>query len=103
DPGLRLPSTMTDDLRWAVRYAFLEDLWRDRPRVVVDAGLEAALRERPRARRDGDRLDALLDALVPRSPQARTWVAVTDESVGRELAQTRPGTGFLPRSSFADV
>ena len=94
---------MTDDLRWAVRYAFLEDLWRDRPRVVVDAGLEAALRERPRARRADDRLDALLDALVPRSPKARTWVAVTDEAVGRELAQTRPGTGFLPRSSFADV
>ncbi|MCX4245487.1 hypothetical protein [Paraliomyxa miuraensis] len=95
---------MTDDLRWAVRYAFLEDLWRDRPRVVVDAGLEAALRERPRARRDeDDPLDALVDALVPRSPRARTWMAVTDEAVARELAQTRPGTGFLPRSSFGDV
>jgi hypothetical protein len=95
---------MTDDLRWAARYAFLDDLWRDRPRVVVDAGLEAALREGSRARGTGDgSLDALIDALVPRVSKARTWMAVADEAVARELAQTRPGTGFLPRVSFADV
>jgi regulator of replication initiation timing len=97
---------MTDDLRWAVRYAFLEDLWRDRPRVVVDASLEAVLREGSRARGgEGplDELDELVDALVPRVSRARTWVAVADEAVARELAQTRPGTGFLPRGSFADV
>jgi regulator of replication initiation timing len=94
---------MTDDLRWAVRYAFLEDLWRDRPRVVVDAGLEAALREAPRGRGGQGPLDALVDALVPRVSKARTWMAVADEAVARELAQTRPGTGFLPRGSFADV
>jgi len=35
--------------------------------------------------------------------KARTWMAVADEAVARELAQTRPGTGFLPRGSFADV
>lgn len=94
---------MTDDLRWAVRYAFLEDLWRDKPRVVVDAGLEAALREGSRTRGGEGPLDALVDALVPRTPRARTWMAVADEAVARELAQTRPGTGFLPRGSFADV
>lgn len=94
---------MTDDLRWAVRYAFLEDLWRDRPRVVVDAGLEAALREGPRGRGGEGPLDGLVDALVPRVSKARTWMAVADEAVARELAQTRPGTGFLPRGSFADV
>lgn len=94
---------MTDDLRWAVRYAFLEDLWRDRPRVVVDAGLEAALREGSRGRGGEGPLDALIDALVPRVPKARCWMAVADEAVARELAQTRPGTGFLPRGSFADV
>ncbi len=95
---------MTDDRRWAARYAFLEDLWRDRPRVIVDARLEAALRARPRRRSSDDEpVDALVDALVPRVPKARTWVAVADEAVARELAQTRPGTGFLPRASFADV
>lgn len=94
---------MTDDLRWAVRYAFLEDLWRDRPRVVVDAGLEAALREGSRGRGGEGPLDELVDALVPRVPKARTWMGVADEAVARELAQTRPGTGFLPRGSFADV
>jgi hypothetical protein len=94
---------MTDDLRWAVRYAFLEDLWRDRPRVVVDAGLEAALREGSRGRGGEGPLDELVDALVPRVSKARTWMAVADEAVARELAQTRPGTGFLPRGSFADV
>lgn len=94
---------MTDDLRWAVRYAFLEDLWRDRPRVVVDAGLEAALREGSRGRGGEGPLDELIDALVPRVSKARTWMAVADEAVARELAQTRPGTGFLPRGSFADV
>lgn len=95
---------MTDDLRWAVRYAFLEDLWRSSARVVVDAELEAALRERPRPRAGGaDPLDALLDGLAPRTPDVRTWVAVSDEAVARELAQTRPATSFLPRGSFADV
>ncbi|MEM9454320.1 MAG: hypothetical protein AAGF11_09085 [Myxococcota bacterium] len=95
---------MTDDLRWAVRYAFLEDLWRDDHRVIVDAGLEAVLRQRSSAPAEREPLDELVDALVPRaSTKARTWMAVTDEAVARELAQTRPGTGFLPRGSFADV
>jgi len=94
---------MTDDLRWAVRYAFLEDLWRDRPRVVVDASLEAALREGSRAGGGDGPLAELIDALVPPVSRARTWIAVADEAVARELAHTRPGTGFLPRGSFADV
>ncbi len=96
---------MTDDRRWAARYAFLEDLWRDRARVIVDPSLESALRgKKPAAgAEDPAPLDELLDALVPRAPRARTWVAVEDEAVARELAQTRPGTGFLPRVSFADV
>ncbi|MCH9680885.1 MAG: hypothetical protein K0V04_05580 [Deltaproteobacteria bacterium] len=95
---------MTDDRRWAARYAFLEDLWRDRPRVIVDARLESVLRSGTSRRTNDDNpIEQLVDALVPRVPKARTWVAVTDEAVARELAQTRPGTGFLPRSSFADV
>ncbi|MEX1368169.1 MAG: hypothetical protein AB1Z98_33880, partial [Nannocystaceae bacterium] len=97
---------MTDDLRWAARYAFFEDLWRDQARVIVDAGLEAALRESSSRARGDDESSAraeLVDALVPRVPRARTWVAVADEAVARELAQTRPGAGFLPRASFADV
>ncbi|MCA9656636.1 MAG: hypothetical protein H6712_05455 [Myxococcales bacterium] len=95
---------MTDDLRWAARYAFLEDLWRDQARVIVDAGLEAALRRLPsRPRGEAGPSAELVDALVPRVPRARTWVAVADEAVARELAQTRPGAGFLPRASFADV
>jgi len=94
---------MTDDLRWAVRYAFLEDLWRDRNRVIVDAGLEMALRGSSRAGGSDEPLSELVDGLVPRVPKSRTWMAVSDEAVGRELARTRPGTGFLPRASFADV
>ncbi|MEM7160548.1 MAG: hypothetical protein AAF799_47365 [Myxococcota bacterium] len=95
---------MTDDLRWAVRYAFAEDLWRNRARVIVDAGLEATLREgSSRPADDESPLGELADALVPRASKARTWVAVADEAVARELAQARPGTGFLPRASFAEV
>ncbi len=100
--GLRLRPTMTDDLRWAVRYAFLEDLWRDRNRVIVDAGFEAALRSSGPDTTD-DPLEELVDGLAPRVPKSRTWMAVADESVARQLAQTRPGTGFLPRGNFADV
>ena len=95
---------MTDDLRWAVRYAFAEDLWRNRARVIVDAGLEATLREGSSPAVDDESpLGELADALVPRASKARTWVAVADEAVARELAQARPGTGFLPRASFAEV
>ncbi|MCA9710082.1 MAG: tetratricopeptide repeat protein, partial [Myxococcales bacterium] len=55
---------MTDDLRWAVRYAFLEDLWRDRARVIVDAGLEAALRAGDRP--GGEPVDELVLELAGR-------------------------------------
>lgn len=95
---------MSDDLRWAARYAFLEDLWRDQARVIVDYDIEGVLRRLPsRGSRDAEPHLELVDALVPQVPRARTWVAVSDEAVARELAQTRPGAGFMPRSSFGDV
>lgn len=94
---------MTDDLRWAVRYTFLEDLWRDRARVVVDSSLEASLRAGGAALKPQSPLGELVDALVPRDRGARTWMGVADEAAARELTQTRPGSGFLPRSTVADV
>ena len=54
---------------------------------AVRTGLEAALRAGDRP--GGEPVDELVDALVPRVPKARTWVAVADESVARQLAQTR--------------
>ncbi|MEM6995340.1 MAG: hypothetical protein AAF721_32825, partial [Myxococcota bacterium] len=54
---------MTDDLRWAARYAFCEELWRDRPRVVWDRHVESALGEHPGVpqRRRGDDPDGTGD------------------------------------------
>lgn len=106
---------MTDDTRWAARYALCEELWRDQPRVIWDGALSTALLgpdHRVRgveARAPEGGLAALLADLVPRRASERdlgrvdVWMGVRDEAVGRRLAPRRPGTQFLTLAPLCDA
>lgn len=104
---------MTGDLRWATRYAFSDELWRGRARIVLDSRLEAALaRTSPSSVPEVEAGAALFDDLVPRVAQRRdtgddarldVWMGVTDEATGRRLAPRRPGTQFLGLSALCET
>lgn len=85
-------------LRWAARYAFSEDLWRSRPRVVLDPALEDALLCGIPVGEAGEALRELVDALLPAradDDDAAVWMVVSDEAVARRLGRLRPGTTFV--------
>ncbi|MGH1347500.1 MAG: hypothetical protein ACRBN8_38430 [Nannocystales bacterium] len=92
-------------LRWAARYAFSEDLWRSRARVVLDPALEDALLSGIPVGEDAESLRELVDALLPARPgdDASVWVGVSDDSVAARLSRLRPGTSFVARSRLAEV
>jgi predicted nucleic acid-binding Zn-ribbon protein len=90
--------TSRDDLRWAARYEFVDDLWRDRARVIFDPEIEDALL---RGAGEGER--ALLDALVPRSATDGVWVVVSTADVAARLGRRRSGVTFLPVSGVGDL
>lgn len=98
---------MTQELRWAARYAFVEEQWRGRARVIVDPGLETLLREGgPGVERGIDpALDDLLERLLPLDPAhgEAVWMAVATVSIAAELGRLRPGTTFVPYEGIADV
>ncbi len=99
---------MSHDLRWAARYAFTEELWQGRPRVVLDAALEAALLDDDALALDEEDdapvLD-LLDALLPPEPDETqmVWMGVRNEQTAVALKRARPGTTFVPVEQLADV
>jgi len=92
-------------LRWAARYAFSEDLWRSRARVVLDPALEDALLSGMPLGSDAESLRELVDALLPtRSGDDRAvWMGVSDENVATHLGRLRPGTTFVPVERLAGV
>ena len=92
-------------LRWAARYAFSEDLWRSRARVVLDPALEDALLSGMPVGEDAEPLRELVDALLPARPgdDASVWVGVSDDSVAARLSRLRPGTTFVATSRLAEV
>ncbi len=92
-------------LRWAARYAFSEDLWRSRARVVLDPALEDALLSGMPVGEDAEPLRELVDALLPARPgdDAPVWVGVSDDSVAARLSRLRPGTNFVATSGLAEV
>lgn len=98
---------MTQELRWAARYAFVEELWRGRARVIVDPGLEALLREGGPGFEHGidPALDELLERLLPSDPSGgeAVWMGVATVSTAAELGRLRPGTTFVPYEGIADV
>ena len=100
---------MTEDLRWAARYAFVEDLWRGRPRVIVDPHLQSALRQGPESVAHG--LDPavrhLVEDLLPHrrdeDGHEPVWMGVDTPQDAAELGRARPGTQFVPRDALAEV
>jgi hypothetical protein len=99
---------MTPQFRWAARYALLDELWRDRPRIIHDPELEAFLRDgEPGAGShlgEPEGLPALLDVLVPRRRgDTAVWMAVHSAEVAAALARKRPGTTFLPLDGWSDA
>src|SRR5688572_1655795 len=97
---------MHEDLRSAARFAFLEELWRDRARVVLDPGLEAwlAAGAADDEEVEDDALADLVDRLVPaRAGEPRSFMAARSPATARELARTRPATGFVAVDGLAEV
>ena len=104
---------MTEDLRWAARYAFCEDLWRDRARIVWDRQLESVLLARAEAGSNGEASDdpvtEMLQRLLPSSAQQGdrrridVSMGVNADAVGRRLAPWRPGTQFLTLGPLCDA
>ncbi|MBV1856903.1 MAG: hypothetical protein KUG77_00730, partial [Nannocystaceae bacterium] len=92
-------------LRWAARYAFSEDLWRSRARVVLDPALEDALLSGMPVGEDAEPLRELVDALLPARPgdDAPVWVGVSDDSVAARLSRLRPGTTFVATARLREV
>lgn len=84
-------------LRWAARYAFSEDLWRSRARVVLDPALEDALLAGLPVGEDAEPLRDLVDALLPARGDGGpdVWMAVRDHDVAARLGRLRPGTRFV--------
>ena len=58
---------MGDERRWAARYQFLEELWRERDRIVFDPELEHALH----AGSEGSPAELLGRLLPDAEPDAR--------------------------------
>lgn len=90
------------DLRWAARFAFIDELWRDRTRIVVDASLERCLERRTAF---GEAAEALLDDLLPREAQrqASVWMAVQSGALASRLSAGRPGTNFVVLDRLAEL
>lgn len=92
-------------LRWAARYAFSEDLWRSRARVVLDPALEDALLSGMPVGEDAEPLRELVDVLLPAraGDDAPVWVGVSDDAVATRLSRLRPGTTFVATARLAEV
>lgn len=92
-------------LRWAARYAFSEDLWRSRARVVLDPALEDALLSGMPVGEDAEPLRELVDVLLPAwvGDDAPVWVGVSDDTVAARLSRLRPGTTFVAMARLAEV
>jgi outer membrane murein-binding lipoprotein Lpp len=95
---------MDDEMRWAARFAFLEEVWQGRSRLIVDPGLERFLGAGVRTDEpDLDALRDLVDRLLPASRGPRTWMATHEPATGRELSRTRPATGFVGVDMLSEV
>jgi hypothetical protein len=90
-------------MRWAARYTFCDPLWRGRARLVVDAELEAVLREVAVDRRAGTApWRELLDALLPRERGVPVWMLVGSDEAAAVLAPHWPGVRFLALDAIED-
>ncbi len=86
---------MGDERRWAARYQFLEELWRERDRIVFDPELEQVL-----VAGSAGWADELVGRLLPDAePDARVWMPLGNErragrfrasSIGHRVRRPRP-------------
>lgn len=90
---------MGDELRWAARYQFLEELWRERDRIVFDPQLEQALH----AGGEGSPAE-LLARLVPQAePDARAWMVLANDRRAASFARQHAGTVFVGLDGAAEL
>ena len=82
---------MGDERRWAARYQFLEELWRERDRIVFDPELEHALH----AGSEGSPAELLGRLLPDAEPDARVWMTLTNDRRAAGFARARSGTVFV--------
>lgn len=90
---------MGDERRWAARYQFLEELWRERDRIVFDPELEQALH----AGVEGSPGELLGRLLPGEGPDARVWMSLTNERRAAMFARARPGTVFVGLDGAAEL
>jgi len=88
------------DPRWTARYAFSDEIWRDRPRVIVDARLEEILRDRERL---DPAAEVLLGRILPIEPAESVWMVVDDRATAARLSSRRRGTTFVARDDLAEL
>jgi hypothetical protein len=93
---------MGDERRWAARYQFLEELWRERDRIVFDPEIEQALFHGSSGGSSGS--DELLGRLLPDAePDARVWVALANDRRAAAFARARSGTVFVGLDAAAEI
>lgn len=90
---------MGDERRWAARYQFLEELWRERDRIVFDPELEQAL-----SSGSTGSPDELLGRLLPDAePDARVWMSLANDRRAAAFARARSGTVFVGLDAAAEI
>ncbi|MFV8753359.1 hypothetical protein ACNOYE_22650 [Nannocystaceae bacterium ST9] len=90
---------MGDERRWAARYQFLEELWRERDRIVFDSELEQALHVGV----EGSPAELLARLLPDREPDARVWMTLGNDRRAASFARARSGTVFVGLDASAEL
>lgn len=90
---------MGDELRWAARYQFLEELWRERDRIVFDPQLEQALH----ADIEGSPSELLARLLPGDEPDARVWMTLANDRRAASFARQNSGTVFVGLDAAAEL
>jgi hypothetical protein len=89
---------MADEIAWAARYQFLEELWRGQDRIIFDPALEELLRVGGGGVGHGSHaaLAELTDGLIPRDVgDEDVWVVLGNPRRGGEYSRLRAGTTFV--------
>lgn len=96
---------MNEELGWAARYTFVEDLWRGKARVIVDPNLQAVLRHGGAELAHGldPAVASLVEDLLPRRGEESVWMGVDSAEVAAQLGPGRPGTQFVAPEGMTAV
>ena len=92
-------------MRWAARYQFLEELWRERKRLLIDPELDDGIRRQARRGEDDEPMVAeLLASLLPleRGQASEAWVLRSTE-VKRAVEGAYGGVSFVDMEEAEEV